>query len=77
MINTHALRVRMKDQNVSMQDMADAINKSKTATRQKISNFRPTFLKEAEAWQKLLKINDEQFSYYFMKDSLDDEDAEN
>lgn len=77
MINTHALRVLMKDQNVSMQDMADAIGKSKTATRQKVSNFRPTFLAEAEAWQKLLNISDEQFGYYFMKDTLEDENTEN
>lgn len=77
MINTHALRVKMKAQNVSMQDMADAISKSKTAARQKISNFRPTFLAEAEAWQKLLNISDEQFSYYFMKDTLENEDSEN
>lgn len=75
MINTHAVRVLMKNQNVSMQDMADAISKSKTATRQKISNFRPTFLAEAEAWQKLLNISDDQFSYYFMKDALEDEET--
>lgn len=65
MVNTKAIKKRMIDLDVETKDLAKAIGKQPVTVRQKISNYRPLFLHEAEAFQKVLQIEDEEFCYYF------------
>lgn len=65
MVNSGALKDRMKQENVGQAEMAKALGIKQSTLSLKIHNKRPFFLDEAETVQKLLKINDADFSAYF------------
>ena len=65
MVNTQALRARMKELDVKNQDVADAIGCAEVTARQKLNNTRAFTLQEAETVQKLLQIQDADFGFYF------------
>ena len=65
MVNTKAIRKRMIDLDLSYRDLGEAIGKKAGTARQKVMNYRPLFLDEAEAWQKVLQADDSEFHFYF------------
>lgn len=65
MINTKEIRIKMIQENVTFNDLAQAIHKKPVTVRHKILNRRPMFLDEADIIQNALKIPDEQFKFYF------------
>lgn len=69
MVNTKALKDRMNEKEITLDMIAEAIDKKPVTARQKISNVRPIFLNEAEVIQNLLEIPDDEFRHYFFEGS--------
>ncbi len=65
MVNSKALKMKMKEENVGQVEMAKALGIKQSTLSLKIHNKRPFFLDEAETVQRLLKIKDADFSEYF------------
>lgn len=65
MINTKAIKKKMIDEDITVNDLAKAIGKKPVTVRQKIAGYRPMFLDESEIIQVTLNIPDEQFCNYF------------
>ena len=64
-VNTKEIRKRMIDLDVSYEDLAQAIGKKAVTIRQKINNYRPLFVPEAEVIQQMLEIPDKEYGFYF------------
>lgn len=65
MINTEALKKRMREMGISQSELAGAIGVATSTMCQKLNNIRPVTLKEAEQISKKLSIADRDFGVYF------------
>lgn len=65
MINTEALKKRMREMGISQSELASAIGVAASTMYQKLNNIRPVTLNEAEQISKKLLIADRDFGVYF------------
>lgn len=65
MVNVKAIKIRMIELDVTYDDIARALGRKRNTVRCKLYGYRPLFLHEAEIIQKILKIPDDEFRYYF------------
>ena len=65
MLNTIAIKRRMKEIGITQAELAKEINVKTPTMNQKINNIRPLTLDEAEKMAKRLLINDSEFGAYF------------
>lgn len=65
MINTEALKKRMREMGISQSELAGAVGVAASTMCQKLNNIRPVTLKEAEQISKKLSIADRDFGVYF------------
>lgn len=69
MVNVRALKARMVELDLTLDDIADAIGKTYATARNKVNGITPFTVHEAEAVQELLGIGDDVFCFYFMSHS--------
>lgn len=65
MINTQAIKARMKETGVTQAKLAAAVGIATPTMNQKIHNLRPLTLDEAEKVASELSIKNEEFAAYF------------
>ena len=65
MINTQAIKDRMKETGVTQAMLAAAVGIATPTMNQKIHNIRPLTLDEAEKVASELRIGNEEFAAYF------------
>lgn len=65
MINTEALKKRMRAMGISQSELACALGVATSTMCQKLNNIRPVTLNEAEQISKKLSIADRDFGVYF------------
>ena len=65
MINTQAIKDRMKETGVTQAKLATAVGIATPTMNQKIHNLRPLTLDEAEKVASELRISNEEFAAYF------------
>ena len=65
MINTQAIKDRMKEAGMTQAKLAAAVGIATPTMNQKIHNIRPITLDEAEKVARALDIEDREFSAYF------------
>ena len=65
MINTQAIKDRMKETRVTQAELAAAVGIATPTMNQKIHNIRPLTLDEAEKVASVLHIRNEEFAAYF------------
>lgn len=70
MINTNKIKGRMAEMQITQKDIAKSLGLAQPTVNQKINNIRPMDLNEAEKLSKLLCIEPEEFSIYFLQRKL-------
>lgn len=65
MINTKAIKDRMKETGVTQAALAEKVGVATPTMNQKIHNIRPITLDEAEKVASALQIRNEEFATYF------------
>lgn len=65
MINTQAIKDRMKEAGMTQAKLAAAVGIATPTMNQKIHNIRPITLDEAEKVARALDIEDREFAAYF------------
>ena len=65
MINTQAIKERMREVGVTQAALAAAVGIATPTMNQKIHNIRPLNLDEAEKVARELRIADDEFATYF------------
>lgn len=65
MLNTKAIKRRMREMGISQAELAGALGIATPTMCQKINNIRPLTLNEAEQIAKKLQIADKDFGIYF------------
>lgn len=66
MVNTTAIRARLKGQRVTIKDLADTLKIGEDQVERLISGEEDLDLTQAEEIQRVLQIPDQRFSFYFM-----------
>jgi hypothetical protein len=66
MINTSAVKERMKSMKLTQGTVAEQMGLSQCVLSQKINNKRPMTIKEAEKLQGILLIPDAEFRFFFL-----------
>ncbi|KAF5066234.1 helix-turn-helix transcriptional regulator [Oscillibacter valericigenes] len=66
MINSSAVKLRMKALQLTQDAVASKMGLSQCVLSQKINNKRPMTIKEAEKLQEILKIPDAEFRFFFL-----------
>lgn len=70
MLNTSAIKSRMRELGVTQSELAGAVRMATPTICQKLNNIRPTTLEEAEKIAVKLKIADSEFGHYFFTVNL-------
>lgn len=65
MINSAAIKERLKELNLTQKDAATSMNCKQSTASLKINNRRPMYLDEAWALARLLKVEDNFCAYFF------------
>ena len=65
-LNTKEIKKRMIDESVSASDLADAVGVTTSTMYRILKGVQSPDFDAAEAMQRLLKIHDEDFCFYFM-----------
>lgn len=68
MINSSAIKERLKELNLTQKDAANSMNCKQSTASLKINNRRPMYLDEAWALARLLKVEDNFCVYFFAHD---------
>ncbi len=68
MINSNKIKGRMRELNLTQNDVAKTLDIAPATANQKINNVRAMSLDEANAVAKLLNITPDDFGSYFFED---------
>lgn len=71
MVNTNAIKARMKGQRVTIKDLSEALRISEDEIERLISGEEDLDTDQAEEIQRVLQIPDIRFSFYFFEGSQD------
>lgn len=67
-MNTKKIIGRMQELNLTQKHVAELLGIKQPTLSQKIYGLRPMYVEEAEKMQKILEINDKDFTSYFLRD---------
>lgn len=70
MVNTEAIKRRMKEKNIKQKDVATLWGIRECSANQKINGMRPMSLEEADLLSELLSIPLDEYRFYFLLDKL-------
>ncbi|MBQ8263567.1 MAG: helix-turn-helix transcriptional regulator [Clostridia bacterium] len=65
MINSEAIKKRMKELGITQKDLAERLGVAKPTVSQKINGVRPLYLDEAEAIADAIKLSSSEFVQIF------------
>lgn len=69
MVNVDALKARMKEKDVTFEDLSAALNVPLWKARRFVLGSLDMYMDQAEKIQEVLEIEDRHFGYYFFYDN--------